>query len=112
MKPGVMQKYESYPDPVRPLLLAVRSLVIDVESADNLGELEETLKWGEPAYLVKGARLMSAIRRAKIPVYKQATALEACGSGLLEVLKFSSRGRDCERDTATLRLHMGGIPQY
>ena len=51
----VQEKFNSYPTPIREKLLALRQLVL--EAADT--PLEETLKWGEPSYLVKGG---SAVR--------------------------------------------------
>jgi len=39
---------------VRAKLLALRELVFDTAAtADGAGEIEETLKWGEPAYATK-----------------------------------------------------------
>ena len=49
----VQKTFDSYPEPVKTLLLQVRALVFDVAQAHGLGEVEETLKWGEPSYLVK-----------------------------------------------------------
>lgn len=87
--------------------------IVDTTPRDNLSRAASHLAGalGSPAHLLKGARLISAIRRANIPVYKQATTLEACGSESLEVLKFSCRGRNCELYTSTLLLHIGVIPQ-
>ncbi|MEM8807630.1 MAG: DUF1801 domain-containing protein [Cyanobacteria bacterium P01_G01_bin.38] len=43
------------PEPVREKLHNLRSLILQVASdLDDIGTLEETLKWGQPSYLVKG----------------------------------------------------------
>ena len=51
---SVAAKFESYPPVVRRKLLALRELVFrTARSHPEVGELEETLKWGEPAYVTK-----------------------------------------------------------
>lgn len=53
--PDVADKFKSYPEEIRRKLMQLRLLVIDVASSSpDIGELEETLKWGEPSYLAKG----------------------------------------------------------
>lgn len=53
MQLAVQEKFDGYPDHVKIILLELRSLVLDIVHVHNLGEVEETLKWGEPSYLVK-----------------------------------------------------------
>jgi hypothetical protein len=49
---AVETKFESYPPVVRRKLLALRDLVFRTARAHpEVGEIEETLKWGEPAYV-------------------------------------------------------------
>jgi hypothetical protein len=51
---SVAAKFEAYPPVVRRKLLALRELVFrTARSHPEIGELEETLKWGEPAYVTK-----------------------------------------------------------
>ncbi len=48
-------KFESYPDHVRPKILALRNLIVNVASEEEgIEKMVETLKWGEPSFLVKG----------------------------------------------------------
>lgn len=59
MKPiensAVAAAFDAYPGKVRRHLLHLRQLIFDVSDAhEDIGQLEETLKWGEPSYLVKG----------------------------------------------------------
>ncbi|MFZ1765984.1 MAG: DUF1801 domain-containing protein [Candidatus Nitrotoga sp.] len=50
----VAAKFNAYPPNVRQKLLALRELVFKTATAtDGVGEIEETLKWGEPAYATK-----------------------------------------------------------
>lgn len=50
----VLAKFDSYPPNVRQKLLALRELVFRTAAAtEGVGEIEETLKWGEPAYVTK-----------------------------------------------------------
>ena len=53
MQAGVKQKFDSYPKHIKPLILQLRELVFSVVEDSKLGEIEETLKWGEPSYRVK-----------------------------------------------------------
>lgn len=50
----VAAKFDAYPPNVRRKLLALRELVFRTAAAtEGVGEIEETLKWGEPAYLTR-----------------------------------------------------------
>ena len=50
----VAKAFNSYPPNLRKKLLFLRQLVIETASeSSEIGELEETLKWGEPSYLTK-----------------------------------------------------------
>lgn len=52
--PEVASKFDSYPAGARSALLALRELIFNVAaSTPGVGALEESLKWGEPAYLTK-----------------------------------------------------------
>jgi Domain of unknown function (DU1801) len=55
--------FDSYPAPMRRRLLALRELIFKTAAVTpGVGELEETLKWGEPAYLTSKSRTGSTIR--------------------------------------------------
>jgi hypothetical protein len=56
----VADVFEAYPPAIRKKLLSLRKLIYEVAAQDkNIDDLEECLKWGEPAYLAKGG---SAVR--------------------------------------------------
>ncbi len=49
---AVAAAFKTYPAPVRKRLLALRETIFDVAAkTPGVGALDETLKWGEPAYL-------------------------------------------------------------
>lgn len=63
MNINVQKKFESYPEHVRPKLEYLRQLILDVAASDDsIGELEETLKWGEPAYLTTKSKSGTTVR--------------------------------------------------
>ena len=60
---SVAEVFRSFPEPARERLLALRHLIFDTAAGiDGVGELTETLKWGEPAYLTEQSRSGSTIR--------------------------------------------------
>ena len=62
---AVAETFDSYPPNMRRALLALRSLIFETAaSTDGVGVLEETLKWGEPAYLTSESRSGSTVRIA------------------------------------------------
>ena len=60
---AVMDKFESYPVPVRRQLMRLRNLIFETaDSIAGVGEIEETLKWGEPAYLTSESKMGTTVR--------------------------------------------------
>ena len=63
MKNDVKQKFNSYPEHIKPKMMKLRNLIYEVaKTTDGVGELEETLKWGEPAYLTSKPKSGTTIR--------------------------------------------------
>lgn len=61
--PEVALVFASYPPKFRRKLLALRSLIFEVaRSTEGVGALEETLKWGEPAYLTSESGSGTTVR--------------------------------------------------
>lgn len=57
--------FDGYPASARKKLLALRELIFRTAAATpGVGELEETLKWGEPAYLTTKSKSGSTVRIA------------------------------------------------
>jgi len=59
----VARVFAHYPPAVRRRMLALRKLIFDTAAATpRVGKLQETLKWGEPAYLTADSGSGSTIR--------------------------------------------------
>jgi hypothetical protein len=60
---AVARAFENYPSEIRHRLLALRELIFRTAAAtEGVGKLEETLKWGEPAYVTSRSKSGSTIR--------------------------------------------------
>jgi hypothetical protein len=60
---SVAAVFEAYPLGIREKLLALRELIFETaEHTPGVGALQETLKWGEPAYLTAQTKSGSTIR--------------------------------------------------
>lgn len=61
--PTVAAAFDAFPDEARPELLKMRDLIFNVAAeTDGVGALQETLKWGQPAYLTPETKSGSTIR--------------------------------------------------
>jgi hypothetical protein len=59
----VAAAFGAYPKEMRARLMFLRQLIFDTASeTEGVGELEETLKWGEPAYLTTQSKSGSTVR--------------------------------------------------
>ena len=60
---AVASAYRAFPAAERSMLLDIRALVFETaDRTDGVGEVLETLKWGEPAYLPVRPRTGTTIR--------------------------------------------------
>jgi hypothetical protein len=60
---GVSKAFAAYPSKMRRKLMVLRQLIFDTAAGtDGVGEIDETLKWGEPAYLAAKSKSGSTIR--------------------------------------------------
>jgi hypothetical protein len=60
---AVAGAFAAHPVPVQRTLLALRALIFrTAERTPGVGKLEETLKWGQPAYLTPESKSGSTIR--------------------------------------------------
>lgn len=63
LAPDVADVFNAYPTKHRKNLMTVRQLIFDVaDSIEGVGPIEETLKWGEPAYLTSKSKSGTTIR--------------------------------------------------
>lgn len=84
--PKAKSKFETYPKAIHTKLTALRNLIIDVATTDEtITELEETLKWGEPSYLVKKGSTIRIDWKAKTP--EQYAVYFKCTSKLVPTFK-------------------------
>jgi hypothetical protein len=61
--PAVAQAFAGFPPLERAGLLTLRQLIFDVVARDaDIGPLEETLKWGQPAYLTTATKSGTTLR--------------------------------------------------
>lgn len=66
--PAVEAVFSASPARVKKQLLTLRKMIFEVAAdTPGVGELEETLKWGEPAYLTTASKSGSTIRIAARP---------------------------------------------
>lgn len=61
--PAVAQVFETYPPAACRKLMALRELIFQTAAlTEGVGEIEETLKWGEPAYVTSKTKSGSTVR--------------------------------------------------
>jgi hypothetical protein len=61
--PNVERAFSAFPSAAREGLLQLRTLIFDVAArTEGVGRLEETLKWGQPAYLTSETKSGTTIR--------------------------------------------------
>lgn len=89
IKPEVREVFKSYPEAIRAELFKLRELIFETAaSIDGVGEITETLKWGEPAYLPAKSRTGSTIRiawKAKAP--SQYAMYFICNTNLVDTFR-------------------------
>ena len=67
MEVATQNKFDSYPEHIKLRLLCIRDLVFDVAKEHGLGDVEESLKWNEPSYLVNTGTAIRIDWKAKTP---------------------------------------------
>ena len=67
----VRDKFDTYPDDIKPKLLELRELIYDVAAnEDTIEDIEEVLKWNEPSYISKnGSTLRIYWKKSKPDQY-------------------------------------------
>ena len=86
--PTVKKVFQNYPDFVREKMLFLRNLILETANEiDGISEIEETLKWGEPSYLVKNGSTLRMDWKSKTP--NQYAMYFKCTSRLVETFKIT-----------------------
>lgn len=84
--PRAQAKFDAYPENIRPKMLKLRRLILEVaDEIENLTEVEETLKWGEPSYLTKKGSTLRMDWKSKTP--NQYAMYFKCTSKLVPTFK-------------------------
>ena len=86
--------FDAYPKEVKPKLMFLRQLIFNVASrTDGVGELEETLKWGQPSYLTTKTKSGSLVRIDQIKSQEGKYAMYFhCQTTLVDTFKEMYRG--------------------
>jgi len=86
--PAVADAFACFPEAARARLLEARRQVFAAAGDDpRVGELTETLKWGEPAYLTETTRSGSTLRLGLAGKPAEAALLLNCRTGLVEEIR-------------------------
>ena len=84
--PRVEVVFANYPDFIRDKMQFLRDLVIETaEEIQGISKLEETLKWGEPSFLVKNGSTLRIDWKEKSP--NQYAMYFKCTSRLVETFR-------------------------
>jgi uncharacterized protein DUF1801 len=74
--PSVEAVFSAYPKDLRTKLLALRRLILQTAAVtDGVGELQETLKWGQPSYLTADTKSGSTIRIDRVKAHTSQYAM-------------------------------------
>lgn len=85
MKREVREKFNGYPPDIRNKLETIRELILAEAKQNDLGVVEEGLKWGEPSYVVKGGSPIRMDWKAKSP--DQYAVYFNCNTKLVDTFK-------------------------
>ena len=84
--PRVKSVFENYPDSVKEKILNLRRIILETaEESEEIIELTETLKWGEPSYLNKIGSTVRIDWKPKHP--NQYAMYFSCSTRLVETFK-------------------------
>ena len=92
--PQVAEVFEAYPKEIKTKLMFLRQLIFDVAlKTDGVGELEETLKWGQPSYRTTQTKSGSPVRIDQIKSQEGKYAMYFhCQTTLVDTFKEMYRG--------------------
>ncbi len=90
MKKEIEEKFDYYPAEVRERLNEIRELIFVVASEEEIGEITETLKWGEPSYSSKKGSPIRIDWKSKYP--NQVSVYFNCNTTLIETFREIYRG--------------------
>lgn len=84
--PKVKLKFKSYPKNIEKKMNQLRDMIIETASEmEEVQQIEETLKWGEPSYIAKKGSTIRMDWKAKAP--NQYAMYFNCNTSLVETFK-------------------------
>ncbi len=87
INPAVKARFDNYPPEIKVKMESLRKLIIEVaEETEGVDHLEETLKWGELAYITKNGSTLRIDWKAKNPA--QYAMYFQCTSQLVPTFRF------------------------
>ena len=91
--PEVFTVFQDYPHDIKAKLLFLRKLIFEVaEKTKTVGELEETLRWGQPSYLTSQTKSGTTIRIDKVKSDKHDYAMYFnCQTTLVDSFKMKDK---------------------
>ncbi|UEM14497.1 DUF1801 domain-containing protein [Bradyrhizobium barranii subsp. barranii] len=105
----VDRAFRALPAPIGKRLLQVRALIFATAAAHKaVGELTETLKWGEPAYLTDESGSGSTIRLGRLKDSERAAILFNCKTTLVDTFRERFPDEFEYRQTRALLLPLSG----
>lgn len=85
MDTQIVQAIKNYPQPAQESLSQLHALVLETAEQEGLGPVQQTLKWGEPSFVINGG---STIRMDWKPSRPEQVALFFhCQSKLVDTFK-------------------------
>lgn len=81
----VNQKIQTYPLKASSQFLTIRQLIYETAEEFKLGGIEETLKWNEPSYLIKGGSTIRIAWKSNTPT--QIGVYFNCKTTLVETIR-------------------------
>jgi len=83
----VAAAFAEFPEEVADRLMRIRELIFEVAAAEDVGALEETLRWGQPAYITSESRSGSLIRLGRVKSDGDYGVFFHCGTTLVESMR-------------------------
>ena len=80
-----IELFDSYPTEAKERLLALRALILDVAEKSALGEVKESIKWGEASYTCQHGSPIRIDWKPKFP--EQVSIYVNCQTTLIETFK-------------------------
>ncbi len=86
---AVEEVFDRYQEPIKTKLMVLRELIYDTAAdLDTVGQIEETLKWGQPSYLTNHPKTGSTIRIDAVSKTEGQYALYVhCQTNLMAIFK-------------------------